>query len=78
MKYKFNKIFSLLIKSEENAWKPYLGPDLCLLAPNLGLFFFFEVSLLLDVAPTCIPVQYQRKLMIQTKGKAERVILVLI
>ena len=50
MKYKFNKIFPLLIKLEENAGKLHFVPDLGLLGPNLGHnFFFFDVSALLDL-----------------------------
>ena len=51
MKYKFNKIFHLLIKQKEIAGKPHVVPDLRLLGPNLGrkTFFFFEVSAILDV-----------------------------
>ena len=37
MKYKFNKILSLLIKQEENTKKPHFGPDLGLLGPNLDV-----------------------------------------
>ena len=41
MKYRFNKIFPLLIKPQENAEKLHFGPNLGLLGPNLGPKIFF-------------------------------------
>ena len=49
-----------------------MDPDLRLLAPHLGPIFFFEVSALLDAVSSCIPVQYQGKLMIQAKENGEK------
>ena len=48
MKYQFNMIFSLLVKSKY-AGKSYFSPDLGLLGPNLGHISFLEASALLDV-----------------------------
>ena len=68
MKHQFNKTFPLLIKQEENAEKPHFGPDLGLLGHNLGHKFFlrFQLYQMLDNVPSCNPVQYQEKLLMQT------------
>ena len=54
-----------MIKQKENAGKPYFGPDLCLLGPNMGQCFF-ERSALLDVrhCSNCNPVKNHGKLII--------------
>ena len=64
MKLKFNKIFLLLIKLEENAGKPHFGTDLGLLGPNLDHNFFLRFQLLDCTKLQC--VQYQGKLKMQT------------
>ena len=69
MKYQFNKIFLLLVKSEKNAGKPYFGPDLGLLGPTLGRDSFgrsFQLCYMLGIVPSCNPVQYQGKLIMQS------------
>ena len=57
-----------MIQTPENGEKPHFGPDLGLLAPNLGHENFFSKIWLhqsLDIMVRYHHVQYQKKLMIQ-------------
>ena len=54
--------------------KPYFGPDLGLLGPNLGHKFFlrFQPNQMLDIIPSRNPVQYHGKLMTLTWENGEK------